>query len=167
MLKMMEDIKGNVNNWDDETEVAEYIEKIIRKEAFDKSGLIYGMGHAVYTLSDPRAILLKQKASVLAKEKQMEKEFNLYALIERLTPDVFAKVKNSSKVMCANVDLYSGFVYNMLNIPEELHTPIFAIARIPGWCAHRLEEIVSGCRIIRPAYKSVSSNKEYLKISER
>jgi len=167
VLKMMEDIKENVKNWDDETEVAEYIGKIIRKEAFDKSGLIYGMGHAVYTLSDPRAILLKQKASVLAKEKEMEKEFNLYALIEKLTPEVFAKVKGSSKVMCANVDMYSGLVYNMLNIPEELHTPIFAIARIPGWCAHRLEEIVSGCRIIRPAYKSVSSNKEYLKISER
>lgn len=167
VLSMMENIKANINNWEDENEISQYLEKIINKEAFDNSGLVYGMGHAVYTLSDPRAVLLKKKALELAKEKGMEKEFNLYNSIEKLTPGVFKKVKNSDKVMCANVDFYSGFVYNMLNIPEELHTPIFAIARIPGWCAHRVEEIVSGCRIIRPAYKNVSEKKDYVKLSER
>lgn len=167
VLEMMEDIKANVKNWEDEAEVAAYIEKILRKEAFDGSGLIYGMGHAVYTLSDPRAILLKQKAIELAKEKGMDKEFNLYATIERLTPDIFSKVKQVDKEICANVDFYSGFVYNMLNIPEELHTPIFAIARISGWCAHRVEELISGGRIIRPAYKNILEKREYIKIEER
>ena len=167
VLEMMEDIKANVKNWEDEAEVAAYIEKILRKEAFDGSGLIYGMGHAVYTLSDPRAILLKQKAIELAKEKGMDKEFNLYATIERLTPDIFSKVKQVDKEICANVDFYSGFVYNMLNIPGELHTPIFAIARISGWCAHRVEELISGGRIIRPAYKNILERREYIKIEER
>jgi citrate synthase len=167
VLQMIEDIKANVRNWEDEDEVAEYIGKIIRKEAFDGSGLVYGLGHAVYTLSDPRAVLLKKKAAVLAAEKGMTKEFNLYCLIEKLTPGVFNQIKKSDKKICANVDFFSGFVYNMLNIPAELHTPIFAIARIPGWCAHRMEEIVSGCRIIRPAYKNVIANKEYTKLSER
>lgn len=167
VLEMMNDIKKNVNNWEDEEEVGQYVEKILRKQAFDGSGLIYGMGHAVYTISDPRAILLKQKAVKLAKEKGMEKEFNLYALIERIAPDIFYRVKKSDKVICANVDFYSGFVYNMLNIPEELHTPIFAIARIAGWCAHRVEEIISGGRIIRPAYKSVIGKREYIGIDER
>lgn len=167
VLQMMENIKANVKNWDDEKEVAEYIEKILKKQAFDGSGLIYGMGHAVYTISDPRAILLKQKAAQLAKEKGLEKEFTLYATIERLTPDIFYRVKNSDKVICANVDFYSGFVYNMLNIPEELHTPIFAISRISGWCAHRVEELISGGRIIRPAYKNVAPKREYIKIDER
>lgn len=169
VLSMMDNIKTNVKNWEDEKEVAEYIEKILKKEAFDGSGLVYGMGHAVYTLSDPRAVLLKKKAQELAIEKgaDKEKEFKLYDLIEKLTPEIFRKVKNSDKEICANVDFYSGFVYTMLNIPEELHTPIFAIARIPGWCAHRVEEIVSGCRIIRPAYKNVSEKKEYVKLSER
>jgi len=167
VLQMMDDIKANVSNWEDEAEVAKYIGKIIRKEAFDGSGLVYGLGHAVYTLSDPRAVLLKKKAAELAAEKGMTKEFNLYCLIEKLTPGVFNEIKKSDKVICANVDFYSGFVYNMLNIPQELHTPIFAIARIPGWCAHRIEEIVSGCRIIRPAYKNVIENKEYTKLSER
>lgn len=169
VLSMMDNIKSNVKNWDDEQEVAEYIEKILNKEAFDGSGLVYGMGHAVYTLSDPRAVLLKKKAQELAIEKgtDKEKEFNLYRLIEKLTPEIFRRVKKSDKEICANVDFYSGFVYTMLNIPEELHTPIFAMARIPGWCAHRVEEIVSGCRIIRPAYKNVSEKKEYVKLSER
>lgn len=167
VLEMMEDIKGHVQNWEDEEEVARYIEKILRKDAFDGSGLIYGMGHAVYTKSDPRAILLKQKAVNLAKEKGMDREFNLYALVERLAPDIFYRVKKSDKVICANVDFYSGFVYNMLNIPEELHTPIFAIARIAGWCAHRVEELISGGRIIRPAYKNVIAKREYINIDER
>jgi len=167
VLEMMENIKENVKNWESEDEIAAYIEKILRKEAFDGSGLIYGMGHAVYTLSDPRAILLKQKAIELAKEKGMDKEFNLYATIEKLTPGIFSEVKQASKEICANVDFYSGFVYNMLNIPGELHTPIFAIARIAGWCAHRVEELISGGRIIRPAYKNIADKREYIKMEDR
>lgn len=167
VLEMMTDIKENVKDWEDQDEIAAYIEKILRKEAFDGSGLIYGMGHAVYTLSDPRAILLKQKAIELAKEKGLDKEFNLYASIEELTPGIFAKVRGVEKEMCANVDFYSGFVYNMLNIPPELHTPIFAISRIAGWCAHRVEELISGGKIIRPAYKNVSDKREYIKIENR
>ena len=167
VLEMMDNIKENVKDWEDEKEVAIYIEKILKKEAFDGSGLIYGMGHAVYTLSDPRAVLLKEKAIELAKEKGMDKEFNLYALIERLAPGIFYSIKGTDKEICANVDFYSGFVYNMLNIPEELHTPIFAIARIAGWCAHRVEELISGGRIIRPAYKSVADEREYVNIDNR
>lgn len=167
VLEMMEDIKTNVKDWEDEEEIATYIEKILRKEAFDGSGLIYGMGHAVYTLSDPRAILLKRKAIELAKEKGMDREFNLYAAIERLTPGIFSEVKQASKEICANVDFYSGFVYNMLGIPMELHTPIFAIGRIAGWCAHRVEELISGGRIIRPAYKNIADKREYIKMEER
>ena len=167
VLEMMEDIKANVKDWEDEEEIAAYIEKILRKEAFDGSGLIYGMGHAVYTLSDPRAILLKRKAIELAKEKGMDREFNLYAAIERLTPGIFSEVKQASKEICANVDFYSGFVYNMLGIPMELHTPIFAIGRIAGWCAHRVEELISGGRIIRPAYKNIADKREYIKMEER
>lgn len=167
VLEMMENIKANVKDWENETEVASYIEKILNKEAFDGSGLIYGMGHAVYTISDPRSILLKQKAVELAKQKGLEKEFNLYALIEKLAPGIFQRVRNNDKEICANVDFYSGFVYNMLNIPAELHTPIFAIARVAGWCAHRVEELISGGRIIRPAYKNVASEREYITIDKR
>lgn len=165
--EMMADIKSNVKNWADEEEVAAYVEKIFRKEAFDKSGLIYGMGHAVYTLSDPRAILLKEKAEILSKEKGLEEEYNLYTTIERVAPDVFFKVKKNDKVICANVDFYSGFVYNMLGIPDELHTPIFAIARIAGWSAHRIEELVNGGRIIRPAYKNVIAKQTYVPLDKR
>lgn len=167
VLEMMDNIKANVKDWEDEDEISAYIEKILKKEAFDGSGLIYGMGHAVYTLSDPRAVLLKQQAIKLAKEKGMDKEFNLYASIEKLCPDIFYRLKGTDKTICANVDFYSGFVYNMLNIPEELHTPIFAIARIAGWCAHRVEELISGGRIIRPAYKSIADEREYVQIDNR
>lgn len=167
VVAMMKEIKEKVKRWDDETEVASYLKRIVEKEAFDHSGLIYGIGHAVYTLSDPRAVLLKERAGILAKEKGMEEEFNLYKLIERIAPEVFYKVTGKSKTMCANVDLYSGFVYQMLNIPEELFTPIFAIGRMPGWAAHRIEEIVSGGRIIRPAYKSVSGKRKYIPICNR
>ncbi|MGQ9629242.1 MAG: citrate/2-methylcitrate synthase [bacterium] len=167
VMEMMEDIKANVRDWEDEKQVENYLAKILRKEAFDRSGLIYGMGHAVYTLSDPRAIMLKQKASELAKEKGREKEFQLYSSIERITPKVFAEVKGSNKIIAANVDFYSGFVYDMLDIPFELYTPIFAMARIAGWCAHRIEEIVSGGRIIRPAYKNVASRGNYKPLDER
>lgn len=167
VMAMIEDFKKNVKNWTSKEEVSAHIEKILNRQAFDGAGLIYGMGHAVYTLSDPRALLLKKQAEELAKEKGMEEEFELYKLIEELTPEVFERIRQNSKVISANVDLYSGFVYKMLNIPQELFTPIFAISRVTGWCAHRIEEIVVSGRIIRPAYKSVVSKKEYVPIEER
>ncbi len=156
--QMMENIKSNVSEWDNEEELASYIEQILRKEAFDGNGLVYGMGHAVYTLSDPRAVLLKGRAKELADEKGYNQEFDLYERVERLTPQIFRRVKNSDKVISANVDFYSGFVYHMLDIPEDLYTPIFAIARIAGWAAHRIEEIINGGRIIRPAYKHIRND---------
>lgn len=164
---MFKEIKMNIKDWTNDEEISAYLEKLLRKEAFDKSGLIYGMGHAVYTLSDPRAILLKEKARALSEEKGREKEFNLYEMIERLTPGVFARVKGYKKDICANVDFYTGFVYDMLNIPVELYTPIFAISRVAGWCAHRVEELVSGGKIIRPAYKAVHQKREYVEVSKR
>ncbi len=168
VMAMMNDIENNVKDWTDENEVKEYIEKILRKEVFDGAGLIYGMGHAVYTKSDPRCILLKERARRLARNNpEWEAEFALYDMIERLTPDCFRRVKNNNKVMCANVDLYSGFVNKMLGIAPELYTPIFAIARIAGWCAHRLEETIGCSRIIRPAYKSIVRKKAYVPIDER
>ncbi|MCX8132065.1 MAG: citrate/2-methylcitrate synthase [Clostridia bacterium] len=167
VMSMMEDIKANISNWADEEEVAEYLAKILRKEAYDKSGLIYGVGHAVYTLSDPRSILLKEKAEGLAKETGKIDEFNLYTTIERLAPKIFMEVKGSGKDIAANVDFYSGFVYSMMNIPPELFTPIFAVSRIVGWCAHRIEELIGVQRIIRPAYKSVVRGKTYIPINER
>jgi len=168
VMGMMENIKANVNDWNNDDEVASYLAKLINKEGFDNSGLIYGMGHAIYTLSDPRAVLLKMQAQRLVEIKpEFEKEYLLYNAVERLTPEVFAKVKKSSKVMCANVDLYSGFVYKMLNIPPELYTPLFAISRIVGWSAHRIEEVLINKRIMRPAYKSMSKQHQYISLSER
>lgn len=167
VMAMIDDIKQNVKNWDNEKEVADYLVKILRKEVFDKTGLVYGIGHAVYTISDPRAVILKKYAKELAKENNREEEFHLYETIERLTPSLFYEIKGSSKVLCANVDFYSGFVYDMLGIPRELYTPIFALARVAGWCAHRLEEIISGGRIIRPAYKNIEPKKPYIPIKER
>ncbi len=164
---MMEDIKENVSDWEDENEIKEYIIKILNKQAFDKSGLIYGMGHAVYTVSDPRAILLKQKAEELGKEKDRTKEFNLYAIIEKLGPKLFAEFKGLDKEICTNVDFYSGFVYSMLNIPSELYTPLFAVSRISGWCAHRIEELVTSNKIIRPAYKSILKGRPYIPLADR
>jgi citrate synthase len=165
--EMMENIKTNVKDWKDEEEVRAYLTKILRKEAFDRAGLIYGVGHAVYTLSDPRAILLQEKAAELAVEKGLETEFGLYRIVARQAPEVFKKEKNSNKVVAANVDFYSGFVYQMLNIPTEMYTPIFCIARTAGWAAHRIEELVSGARIIRPAYRDVLKNRPYLPLAER
>lgn len=168
VMGMMEDIKQNVKNWSDEDELKAYLAKILRKEAFDGSGLIYGMGHAIYTYSDPRCILLKEKAEGLVKKNpDFEKEFKLYCDIERFTPEVFADVKHNSKVMCANVDMYSGFVYKMLGIPADMYTPLFAISRIVGWSAHRLEEVIGCGRIIRPAYKSMSHKNAYITIENR
>lgn len=164
---MHECIKENVSDWDDEGQVADFLRKILRKEAFDKSGLIYGMGHAVYTLSDPRAVILKENARKMAEGTEYEKEFKLLDTIERLTPELFKEIKGSDKFMCANVDMYSGFVYRMLGIPEDLFTPMFAVSRMAGWCAHRFEELVTGKRIIRPAYKAVAKEKKYIPLSER
>lgn len=168
VMGMMEDIEANVKDWDDDEEIKAYLEKILRKEAYDGAGLIYGMGHAVYTLSDPRCKLLKERAARLAKKNpNWEKEFRLYENIERLTPECFYRIKNSKKYMCANVDMYSGFVYKMLGIAPEMYTPIFAISRIPGWCAHRLEETIGCSRIIRPAYKSIVEDREYISLADR
>lgn len=164
---MMEHIKSNVGDWDDDDEVAEYLRKILRGEAYDRSGLIYGMGHAVYTLSDPRAVMLKEKAAELAESKAFSEELGLLRAIERLTPNVVSEVKGRDMVIAPNVDYYSGFVYRMLNIPTELYTPIFAVARVAGWCAHRLEELISGGRIIRPAYKSIVPRRRYTPMGER
>lgn len=141
--------------------------KILNKQAGDGSGLIYGMGHAVYTLSDPRAIILKRSAKKLAIEHGFEKEFLTLDAIERLTPKAFEDVKGVDKPMCANVDLYSGLVYKVLGIPEDLYTPLFAAARISGWCAHRLEEITTSSRIMRPAYKSVTKPRAYVELENR
>ena len=160
VLAMQRDIKEHVKNWTNEGEVADYLEKIVKKEAFDKSGLVYGMGHAVYTMSDPRAEICKENAMRLVQGTEAEAELQLLELIERLTPEIFEKVKGGGKYLCANVDMYSGFVYSLLGIPPELLTPLFASARIVGWAAHRFEEIVSGRRIIRPAYKSTITDEQ-------
>jgi citrate synthase len=167
VMGMMEDIKQHVAHWDREGEVADYLTKILLGEAYDGSGLIYGQGHAVYTKSDPRAILLRDKAALLAAEKQLTDEFNLYRLIERLVPGVFKQIKGSDKEICTNVDFYSGFVYKMLGLPSELYTPLFAVSRVVGWCAHRMEELISGGRIIRPAYKCVQTRSSYKPLGER
>ncbi len=168
VLAMQQEIKENVADWSDEGQVADYLAKIVRKEAFDKTGLVYGMGHAVYTKSDPRAIICKQFAEGLAVGTEFEAEFNLLKSIERLAPEVILREKGTAKDMCANIDMYSGFVYSMMGIPEDLFTPLFACARMSGWAAHRFEEIVSGKRIIRPAYKSTRSGKrDYVAMEER
>ena len=164
---MFEEIKQNVNDWNDDDELSAYLEKILRKEAGDGSGLIYGMGHAIYTISDPRAMVLKQSARALAEKTGLLQEWELLESIERLTPEVFHRVTGSDKAMCANVDFYSGLVYRMLNIPEDLYTPLFAIARIAGWCSHRIEEVMTSNRIIRPAYKSLNRNLLYIPMPER
>ena len=167
VMGMIDDFRENIDDITDPEQVAGHIVKILKKQTYDRAGLVYGMGHAIYTLSDPRAILIKEKACELAEEKGMMDEYTLYNLIEELTPGLFAQVKGDSKVICANVDLYSGFVYKMLGIPEELYTPLFAISRITGWCAHRVEEVCTSNRIIRPAYKSVVSSKPYTTLEDR
>lgn len=160
-------IEENVDNWADEAKVGDILRRIVRKEAFDKSGLIYGMGHAVYTLSDPRAKILKANARSLAEGTEFEKEFRLLETIEKLTPEIVREEKGIDKTMCANVDMYSGLVYKMLGIPDDLFTPMFAVSRMAGWCAHRFEELVTGKRIIRPAYKAVMKEREYIPLDER
>ena len=166
VMKMIAFIKKDVKNWSDEGQVADCLTRIVRKESYNRTGLIYGMGHAVYTLSDPRTAILKNKASELATEKNITSELALYETIERIAPGIISKVKGD-KIVAANVDFYSGFVYHMLGIPQDLFTPIFAIARIPGWCAHRIEELVSGGKIIRPAYKNVMKKRVYVPLAKR
>ena len=166
-IHMLEHIKAGVHNWEDKDEIREFLKKIIRGEAGDGSGLIYGMGHAVYTKSDPRAIILKANAMKLAKDTPFEAEFKILEAVEELTPGVFAELKGSEKAMCANVDLYSGLVYKMLGIPEDLFTPIFACSRMAGWSAHRLEEMCCNKRIIRPAYKAISKKRPYTPLDQR
>ncbi|WP_066629655.1 citrate synthase [Labilibacter marinus] len=169
VIDMMNNIKENVKDWSDKKEVSEYLLKLLNKQAFDQTGKIYGIGHAIYTLSDPRAVLLKEKARELADEKGRMDEFKLYELIEELAPEVFYQFKGeNAKVICANVDFYSGFVYECIKIPKEIYTPIFAVARIAGWAAHRIEEVTfSSRRIIRPAYKCVIDRSTYLPLESR
>ena len=166
---MMEDLKENVNDCEDENEIRDYLEKILNKEAFDKQGLIYGMGHAFYAESDPRAEIFKRYVEKLAAEKGSEAsaEFNLYRKVERLAPEIISERRKVYKGVSANIDFFSGFVYHMLDLPQELYTPMFAIARIVGWSAHRIEELINVQKIIRPAYMEVSEDREYQNITER
>ena len=168
VVQMFEDMKKNVSDTTDEQAVADYLVKLLRREAFDQKGLIYGMGHAIYTLSDPRAVLLKRFARSLAETKGMLDEFELFERVERLTPEVLRSVKGEEKVVCANVDLFSGLVYKMMGIPMELYTPLFAVARMVGWCAHRIEEVCQPAnRIIRPAYKAVAPMRAFVPLDQR
>ncbi len=164
---MFEDMKNKLSDWEDEDAIRDYLKKLLHKEAFDRSGLIYGMGHAVYSVSDPRAAILKKAVKSLSEEKHMEKEYSLYSKIERLAPEVIAKERRIYKGVSANIDFYSGFAYSMLQLPPELYTPIFAIARISGWSAHRIEELLVAGKIIRPAYKAVQEHRDYTPISGR
>ena len=167
VVQMMDEIRREVSDWSDEDEVKAYLGKLVDKQAFDRKGLIYGMGHAVYSLSDPRARVFKHFVEALAIEKGREKDFALYSMIERLAPEVIAEKRKIYKGVSANVDFYSGFVYSMLDIPLELYTPIFAMARIVGWSAHRIEELVNADKIIRPAYKSIMQERDYVPMDER
>ncbi|HHV64693.1 MAG TPA: citrate/2-methylcitrate synthase [Peptococcaceae bacterium] len=165
--EMLQDIKENVKDWQDDEEIENYLIRILNKEVFDRSGLIYGIGHAVYSISDPREVILEEYAEQLAKEKGLEEEFELYRKVETLAPGVIARHNKMYKIISANVDFYSGFVYKMLGLPVEMFTPIFAIARMSGWSAHRIEEIVNAGKIIRPAYKSVVPRREYVPLKDR
>ena len=167
VMNQLDFLLENISNPDDDSEVLAMLEKMLRKEAYDRSGLIYGIGHAVYTISDPRAQILKEHSHELAVKKGFEKEWNMLVCIDRLAPLAFQNVKNSSKQVCANMDLYSGLIYRMLGISRELYTPLFAIARCPGWCAHRMEETEFANRIIRPAYKYVGTSQEYISLDDR
>ncbi len=167
VVRMMEDLKAQVTDWEDEEQIRAYLTALLNKQAFDKAGLIYGMGHAVYSLSDPRANIFKRFVEKLSAEKGKEKEFRLYSKIERLAPEIIAKERKIYKGVSANIDFYSGFVYSMLDLPLELYTPIFAIARIAGWGAHRVEELINAGKIIRPAYRNVQERRTYTAIADR
>ena len=164
---MFESIKANVSDWNDEDELSVYLDKILHKEAFDKSGLIYGIGHAIYSVSDPRAQVFKGYVKALAVEKGMENEFALYDKVEKIAARLIAAERKMYKGVSANVDFYSGFVYSMLGLPTELFTPLFAIARISGWSAHRIEELVNAGKIIRPAYMNVMPRRDYVELKDR
>ena len=165
--RMMEDIRTNVRDWASEGEVADYLNKILAKQAFDRTGLIYGLGHAVYTLSDPRTTILRERARELAQANGTTDLFNLYQLVERLGPELYNRARNLQTGLCVNVDFYSGLVYSMMGIPSDLYTPVFAVSRIAGWCAHRMEELISGGKIMRPAYKSIAPRRAYSTLDER
>lgn len=167
VVQMFEDLKKNVSDWEDEDAVADYLKKLLNKQAFDKAGLIYGMGHAVYSLSDPRANIFKGYTQKLSEEKGLIKEYKLYSTVERLAPEIIAKERRIYKGVSCNIDFYSGFVYSMLDLPLELYTPIFAIARIAGWSAHRIEELINAGKIIRPAYMNVMDRREYKNLQSR
>lgn len=167
VVRMFEDLKKRVKDWEDEEELENYLKALLHKETFDKAGLIYGMGHAVYSLSDPRANIFKRYVQSLSAEKGREDEFRLYSTVERLAAQLIAKERKIYKGVSANIDFYSGFVYSMLDLPLELYTPIFAIARIAGWGAHRVEELINAGKIIRPAYKNVQERVPYIALSDR
>ncbi len=167
VVEMFDDLKQNVSDWTDDEQISQYLVKLLHKEAFDKKGLIYGIGHAVYSLSDPRSNLFKRFVKELAAEKGRVDELELYTRVEKLAPDIIAKERRMYKGISANIDFYSGFVYSMLDLPRELYTPIFAVSRIAGWCSHRIEEIVNAGKIIRPAFKNVSKHKQYTPIDNR
>jgi citrate synthase len=167
VVQMFRDMKEKVSDWNDDAEINAYLEKLLNKEEFDRSGLIYGMGHAVYSLSDPRALIFRRFVEQLAAEKGRNDEYNLYSKVETLAPQIIGKVRRIYKGVSANVDFYSGFVYSMLDLPEELFTPLFAVARITGWSAHRVEELVNAGKIIRPAYKSVTKVRPYVPMENR
>ena len=164
---MFEDIKQNVKDWEDREEIEDYLNKILNKETFDKAGLIYGIGHAIYSVSDPRAKVFKNFVKSLSEEKGLTREYGLYSRVEEIAPEVIAKRRKMYKGVSANVDFYSGFVYSMLSLPPELYTPIFAIARIAGWSAHRIEELINAGKIIRPAYMAVQPHRDYKMMSDR
>lgn len=167
VVRMFDDMMHEVSDWEDETEVSEYLRRLLHKDAFDHAGLIYGVGHAVYSKSDPRAQIFKGFVEKLSVEKGLEKEFALYSLVEKLAPKIISKERQMYKGVSINVDFYSGFVYKMLGLPEELYTPIFAMARIAGWSAHRMEELANNGKIIRPAYKPIHNDMKYIPLNER
>jgi citrate synthase len=167
VMGMMDDLFKNVKDPKDEGQLAEYLQKLLNKEAYDNAGLIYGMGHAVYSISDPRAVVFESFVKDLSAINGREDEYEVYAKVARLAPEIIAAKRKMFKGVSANIDFYSGFVYDMLGLPPELYTPIFAISRVSGWSAHRIEEIVSGGRIIRPAYKSVAESKPFIPFEDR
>ena len=167
VVQMFDDLKATVKDWADEDEVSAYLRSLLHKKAFDKAGLIYGMGHAVYSLSDPRAKVLSACVQDLSTEKGRQEEFALYSMVERIAPQIIADERRIYKGVSANVDFYSGFIYSMLDLPQELYTPLFAIARIAGWSAHRMEELMNASKIIRPAYRAVADRRPYTALQDR
>jgi len=167
VVQMMEHVRESVEDWTSEGQVADCLNAMLRKQSFDQAGKLYGFGHAVYTISDPRAICLKELAAELAREKGRSDEFELYSIVERLAPECFATITGKAKLICANVDFYSGFVYDCLDIPKEVYTPLFAMSRVSGWLTHRIEELYANPRIIRPSYKNVTRPRSYTAIESR